>query len=228
MGAKPRGYRPPATRACAIAAVLATCTAEARYEHRGTVPKTKTGHVPVREIPIDEIYPSPENDQVYRPIDPQSPEIIALAENIREHGIKEPIVITRDRFILSGHRRYAAAKVADLSTVPCRFEPISREDDRDEFLRPLCVYNLHAQKSLDERLREEVISADPEEAYLSLLDHRRYKARICEEERLSIVGEKRRCEIRAAKEPFLDAILGVLEDRRTSGRSRSVRSTTLC
>ncbi len=37
------------------------------------------------------------------------PQTIALADSIREFGVKEPIVVTRDGFILSGHRRYAAA-----------------------------------------------------------------------------------------------------------------------
>src|SRR5438105_2301469 len=63
----------------------------------------------VRILPIDCIKPSPKNNKLYRPIDPTDSEIQALAESIREHGVKEPLVVSRDYFILSGHRRFAAS-----------------------------------------------------------------------------------------------------------------------
>src|SRR5437763_1588495 len=71
-------------------------------------------------IPVDEVVPSPENLELYRPVTPDDPETLALADSIRQSGIREPIVISADNYILSGHRRHVAARVAGLSAVPCR------------------------------------------------------------------------------------------------------------
>ena len=49
--------------------------------------KPKSGQV--RILPIDDIHPSPENEKLYRPVDPKDPEIIALAESVRRDGILE-------------------------------------------------------------------------------------------------------------------------------------------
>lgn len=85
--------------------------------------KAKLGHVPIRAsaielVPLKNIRPSPENDTLYRPVDPNDPDLEALVASIRKHGLREPLVITLEGFILSGHRRYAAAKFAGLQKVP--------------------------------------------------------------------------------------------------------------
>ena len=79
-------------------------------------------------ISVKKIKPSPENDSLYKPVNLDDPETIALADSIREFGVREPIVVTLDGFILSGHRRYAAAKLARLAEVPVRYEDVSRSD----------------------------------------------------------------------------------------------------
>src|SRR5687768_11593003 len=75
----------------------------------------KTGHVgkcespeEIVEILLTDLSPSPENDQIYKPVDPSDPEVQSLAASMREHKVLEPLVITEDRYILSGHRRFAA------------------------------------------------------------------------------------------------------------------------
>ena len=87
-------------------------------------PAPKLGHVRILEIAW--LKPSPENDSLYRPVNLESPDMQALVQSIRQHGVKEPLVVTEDGWILSGHRRHAAAQAAGLKTVPCRFEPIRR------------------------------------------------------------------------------------------------------
>lgn len=168
----------------------------------------KLGHVPIRSI-----HPSPENDRLYRPVDPSDPEIIALADSIRENGILEPLVVTADGFILSGHRRYTAAKLSGLQTVPVRRKQISRADDPDGFLRLLREHNRQREKSHDEKLREEIVSTNPDEAREALVQYRRAQA-VVELPALNIVGHKRRAKISAAKAPFLAAVQAVLNDRR--------------
>ncbi|MCK4341702.1 MAG: hypothetical protein KAY37_08275 [Phycisphaerae bacterium] len=44
--------------------------------------------------PLEVIRPSPENDRLYRPVDPDDPEIVALAESIVKFGVREPLVVT--------------------------------------------------------------------------------------------------------------------------------------
>lgn len=175
--------------------------------------ESKLGHVPILSKPVAEIRPSPENDKLYRPIDPTSQAIQELAKSIRQYGVREPLVITIDGFILSGHRRFAAATLAGLLSVPVRIEPIRRIDDIDGFVRLLREYNRQREKSFDERIREELVSTDPDEAYQSLIDHRATSSTVLVEP-LAIVGTKRRSEISDAKKPFLEAVQRVLEGRR--------------
>ncbi|MGO9913571.1 MAG: ParB N-terminal domain-containing protein [Isosphaeraceae bacterium] len=139
-----------------------------------------------------------------------------MEKSINQYGVKVPLVVTADGWILSGHRRYAAAKMAGLEVVPCQTEPIHRTDDPDKFLVLLREYNRQRVKSLDEQLREEVVSADPSEAYQSLIEYRQKKAdeATAGAETLEIIGSKRRSRISPAKQPFLDAIRKVLKERR--------------
>jgi hypothetical protein len=175
----------------------------------------KLGHVSIsNEITMHrlwDIHPSPENDKLYKPIDPTDAEFLAFVEQVRVNGITDPLIITSDGYICSGHRRDAAAKAIGLKFVPCRTANICHDDPR--FLRFLRDCNRQRVKSLDEILREEVVSADPAEAHRLLIKHRRESARV-DVDSIVIREQKRRSEISSAKEPFLIAIEKVLEDRR--------------
>ena len=173
----------------------------------------KLRHDGILEKRIGDIHPAPENDHLYRPIDPNDPEIIALAESIKQYGIREPIVITLDAYIVSGHRRYAAAKLAGLKKVSCRVVEIKRTDDIDQFVVLLREHNRQRDKSLAEKLREELTSADPHEAHRALSEYRSNRSAI-NAETFEIEGFKMRAEISSAKQPMLDTILKVIADRR--------------
>ena len=112
--------------------------------------------------------------------------------------------MTLDNVLLSGHRRHAACKMAGLTHAPCRRANVRSTDP--EFLTLLVEHNRQRVKSADERLREEVITADPEESYRRLVDHRRRRCRV-DVDTIEIVGEKRRSTISKAKGPFLAAVL---------------------
>ena len=71
-------------------------------------------------------FPVAENDRLYKPVDPDSPDIRELADSIRKSGLLEPICVDEDGYIASGHRRHAAARLAGLTTIPCRVIPIRR------------------------------------------------------------------------------------------------------
>jgi hypothetical protein len=151
------------------------------------------------------------NDKLYRPLADTDPDIVAFAESIRRHGLLEPIVITRDGFILSGHRRHRACRLAGLRTIPCRVADITSTDP--EFLARLCECNRQRVKSLDEVAREQILAANPEEEHRALLEHRRRRAEV-EVATIPLVGTMRRARISGAKEPMLQAILSILQSWR--------------
>src|SRR5262245_57883527 len=96
----------------------------------GTSPGDAAGAKPrlVRVLPHWRIKPSPENEKLYRRISTSDPDIQELAASIEKYGLKEPIRVTRDGVIISGHRRYAACDYLGLEEIPCVVEPIWHGD----------------------------------------------------------------------------------------------------
>ncbi len=161
---------------------------------------------------LSEIFPSPENDQLYRPPDRADPEIIALAESIRRHGILEPLIITADGYIVSGHRRHVAAGLAGLTSVPVRRLRIRRSTDPNKFLKLLREHNRQRDKTATEKLREELVSIDPENARESLLQYRRAAAAV-PVPALTMSGYCGRKAISSAKFPMLNAVKAIIRER---------------
>jgi ParB family chromosome partitioning protein len=88
---------------------------------------------------------------IYHPVRSDDPAIIELAHSIQEHGVLEPITITRDRYIVSGHRRYAATRLAGFDKIDCRVLPMDSSDPR--FMELLMAFNQQRVKTLDEFMR---------------------------------------------------------------------------
>jgi ParB family chromosome partitioning protein len=71
----------------------------------------------LREIPIDRISPSP--SQPRQRFDAE--ELGELAASIRQHGVLQPVVVLRDDgnyVLIAGERRWRAARIAGLASVP--------------------------------------------------------------------------------------------------------------
>lgn len=94
-------------------------------------PTTELGHVSISDKIISrklsDIQPSPENDKLYRPIDKNDPDFKSFVETVRKNGITDPLIVTRDGYICSDHRRYAAAVVLGLDEVPTRTAEIDHD-----------------------------------------------------------------------------------------------------
>jgi hypothetical protein len=166
-----------------------------------------------RPVALASINPSPNNTLLYRPISSDDPSIRDLAIDIKRNGILEPLVITKDKFILSGHRRYVAARLAGLTQVPCRVADITSDDPRLPQL--LASYNQQRVKTLDEFLREAIATANPEESYQALIAHRQKRSQIEHGlEQIELRGYKGRKQISYAKYEHLDAIIRILNDNR--------------
>jgi ParB-like nuclease domain len=168
-------------------------------------------------VSIASIQPSPENDQIYHPIQTDDPGFVAMVESVRDRGILEPIIADCDGWIISGHRRFAAAIAAGLTEVPVRtLNDVSREDDIEGFVRLLREHNRQREKTFDERVREELASVDSADAYEHLQEYRRQNSGMVEfsSEALVIGEPRRRCLISKAKKPMLDAIKKIIEGNR--------------
>lgn len=71
----------------------------------------------LRNIKLEDIIP--DEDQPRRDFKPE--ELNALADSIKEHGVLQPIVVTKegDKYkIVAGERRWRASKIAELDKIP--------------------------------------------------------------------------------------------------------------
>ncbi len=81
----------------------------------------------VEEIPIRDIFPNP--DQPRKEFDGNA--LYELKKSIEEHGIINPIVVTRrgeKYMIIAGERRYRAAQLAELEKVPVIVKDYSEKE----------------------------------------------------------------------------------------------------
>ncbi len=170
----------------------------------------------VHVCPVGLLRPAAVNGDIYRPVDPDDPDVRRLADTIAEHGILHPLIVTADHVILSGHRRFCAAKLAGLEAVPVLFDEIASTDE--QFVQRLVVANTSREKTLDEVLRETVVcEATAEEAYDELLADRARRARdaVAGASSLIDVGAARqRAKISPGRMPFLEAVAAVVESMR--------------
>jgi hypothetical protein len=131
---------------------------------------------------------------------------------MRQHGVLQALVITRDGFILSGHRRYCAATVAGLETVPVVVEDITRDDPA--FPRLLVMHNQQRQKNVAELLAEQVVQRSGDEAHRELVQYRveRRRKAISGACCMDVATVRRRATISSGKQPMLDAVAAVLNE----------------
>ncbi len=112
-----------------------------------------------RQIPVDQIRPNPDQPRM----EMKDEGLQELAASIREHGIIQPLVLTRDNeddgyILIAGERRLRAAKLAGLESVPA----IVREASEQERLELALIENIQ---------RENLSPLEAAEAYQRLNDN---------------------------------------------------------
>ncbi|MBM3137360.1 MAG: ParB/RepB/Spo0J family partition protein [Chloroflexi bacterium] len=110
------------------------------------------------QIPIDQIRPNPSQPRM----EMSDEGLQDLAASIREHGIIQPLILTRDNgenhfTLIAGERRLRAAKIAGLESVPA----IIREASEQERLELALIENIQ---------RENLTPLESAEAYQRLND----------------------------------------------------------
>ena len=127
----------------------------------------------VKEIKISDI--EPDAGQPRKNFDKEK--IEALAESIKEHGLIQPIIVTKSANgykIIAGERRWRAARVAGLKTIPV----IEREATPREIMELALIENLQ---------REDLNPIEEAEAYDKLMT----EYDITQEKLSSIVSKSR-------------------------------------
>jgi len=123
-------------------------------------PRSPSATATVREISLADIVPNPR-----QPRSAVLPETLSeLADSIREHGVIQPIIVTRtlpagggSYQIIAGERRWRAARLAGLSTVPV----IVKEATPEQLLELALVENIQ---------REDLSPLEEGEAFRALID----------------------------------------------------------
>jgi len=163
-----------------------------------------------RQVSISDLKESGINDLLYRPVCREDPEIQELARSIRKEGLLDPIKITKDSYILSGHRRRVACQMAGLDKVLCEVVPITV--DHPDFNKLLREHNRQRVKGCDELIREAVVdaTADQREIAENLMMERLKRSRVTVAP-MTIIGSKRRAEIKGNR-LLLDASIRVVKD----------------
>ena len=111
---------------------------------------------------IVDIKTAAENDLIYDRFGIDNEDDYALMDSIRQHGIREPLTITIDGYVVSGHRRLAAAKRLGLKEVPARMIAVQFGlMDSKERMDLLRLHNYQRSKSASERIREKMLEIDP-------------------------------------------------------------------
>lgn len=117
---------------------------------------TKESEYAVEFVDIRSVTPSPENDDVYGAIE-HDEQMDALIESIASRGLEEPIIVSSDGYIVSGHRRYFACTWLEWSEIPVRRKPFSREDNSTDWPRILTEYNPQRIKGVRTLLKEAML-----------------------------------------------------------------------
>ena len=125
-------------------------------------------------IDIDLIAPNPEQPRTH--FEPEK--LRELADSIRQHGIIQPLIVTRDKDgsyrLVAGERRLQAARLAELDVVPV----VTREAADDEMLELALVENIQ---------RADLNAIEEAQAYRRLIDDHG----LTQEETAARVGKSR-------------------------------------
>lgn len=157
------------------------------------------------------IEPALLNDELYDPVDTAEPSFLALKESIRRDGLLEPIVVSSDGYILSGHRRHTAVEELGLERVLVRIRPdVSYSRDPGEFLRLLASFNRQRVKTTTEQTREEMVLMS-DEPCVQVRRFRRDQAAVSDDGVVHLRDRRRRSVIRdklALREAIVNTVLG--------------------
>lgn len=187
-----------------------TTTQSARVKNLNEIEKLSTAQVWL-------LNETPENWEIYRPPNENDEAFIQLRQSIAENGFfnEHAITISRDRFIISGHRRFRAALAEKLHIIPVfvREDIAMKELSTQERLKLLADNNRGSRiKTTAEIFMEEAVQIDPEEAIREAQERKAQhftKAKGSSEE-VESIGKIRRTDPTNHRKEFLDAVFDII------------------
>ena len=175
--------------------------------------KSRLNRYAVKFIPIDSITPSPENNDIYGPIT-HDDAMENLIDSIARKGLDEPILTTgdRERFILSGHRRYYAMRELGYKEVPVRVNHDIRREGNSEYHRELIEYNPQRVKTVGSILREALLRDNNAADTYAAIRERQEAAMTVDADFMEVAGDKEITPISERRQEFLVAVQRVIEE----------------
>lgn len=155
----------------------------------------------VEWVSVDQVKPSPENDDVYGVVQMDSA-MQDLIDSIKLRGLEEPIIVSSDGYIVSGHRRFFAVQQLSIDKVPVRVKEFSRQSKIDQW-----------HKSTLTLLKEAMLKRADEDPR-DLLSRWNESSLDSEAEYTEVCGFKKTGKITSQRQPFLDATKKVIESMR--------------
>jgi ParB family transcriptional regulator, chromosome partitioning protein len=179
-------------------------------ENVGTVGETPTTGAYLREVPVGNITPNPNQPRGY--FDEEG--LVELAQSIGELGVLQPILVrplADGQFqLIAGERRWRAAKRSGLDTIPC----VVRTTDDVASVEQALVENLH---------RQDLTALEEAAAYLQLIEefkltHEELAKKVAKS-RAAISNTLRLLQLPAAIQHFLS------DGRISAGHARALLGT---
>ncbi len=177
----------------------------------------------VKFVPTHSIGELSENWDIYRRPGDDDAAFRQLRESIAEHGILSPLEVSADGYVLSGHRRLAAATAEALAFVPV----IERPDIHVGEMTPAERITFLTERNAGQRIKsdaelilEAASRVDPDEA---VREAEAAKAQVldeakCSAEEVFSVGKVSRFDPSRSRGEMLDAVLEIIaEFRREMG-----------
>ena len=94
----------------------------------------------MQQININELKPHPRNNEFFDDMSGENWD--AFLESVKSSGVIEPIVITGDKYIISGHQRVRACKELGIKTILAECKPYYLNDNYDVVLKGLIETNI--------------------------------------------------------------------------------------
>lgn len=85
-------------------------------------------------------------------------------DDIKKHGIRQPLIISKENIIISGHRRWRVAKLLNIPSVPVEIS--STFLDNIEEKRAIVANNLQRDKDFSQKMREAEVWKEIERAQM--------------------------------------------------------------
>jgi hypothetical protein len=169
-------------------------------------------------LPATEIKPSPENDEIYGQIQDDG-QMDALVESIKKRGLEEPILLTADHYILSGHRRFYAVTTYMPSwfrhggnLIPCRIRSDIRREGNPHYHQELAEYNPQRVKTAGSLLKEALLRTSDAQDLRAAVKEYDEASMFVDCEFMAVNGSKIVEPVTDKKQEFLQAAVKCISD----------------